>query len=371
MLTLLADYANLYGPLNLFSYLTFRTGGAMLTALFFALLFGPRMIARLRAFQGQGQPIRSDGPQGHLQRKSGTPTLGGLLILCSFLAAVLLWADLGNGLVGIVLFSTLGFAAVGLADDLGKLRARDAQGGLPVRTRLILEALIALSVVLLIGNFYRAIGFSGEGDQDLTWAVSLPVFKNAFVDLGWFFPFFGLIVIVGSANAVNLTDGLDGLAIMPVIIACAAFGLIAYLSGRYDYANYLQILYVPGVADLSVLCGAAIGAGLGFLWFNAPPAQVFMGDTGSLALGAFLGTIAVATKQELVFLLIGGLFVLETVSVMVQVVSFRLTGRRVFRMAPLHHHFEHKGWSESQIVMRFWIIAFVLATIGLATLKLR
>ncbi|MGB6087155.1 phospho-N-acetylmuramoyl-pentapeptide-transferase [Parvibaculum sp.] len=347
--------------LNVFRYITFRTGGATVTALLISFLFGPRLIALLKAKQRRGQPIREDGPQTHVIQKQGTPTMGGFLILVGLVPSVLLWADLKNPYVWIVLFVTLGFGAVGFADDYLKV-SKISPKGVPGRVKLFFEfiiALVAMWALVLVAS------------EPLQTALTVPFFKTLLIELGGFFFLFGALVIVGSSNAVNLTDGLDGLAIVPVMIAAASLGLIVYLVGNAVFADYLQIHFVPGTGELAVFCGALIGAGLGFLWYNAPPAMVFMGDTGSLALGGALGAIAVAAKHELVLAIIGGLFVLEAVSVIVQVASFKLTGKRVFRMAPLHHHFEQKGWAEPTVVVRFWIISVVLAMAGLATLKLR
>ncbi|MGB8277601.1 MAG: phospho-N-acetylmuramoyl-pentapeptide-transferase [Methylovirgula sp.] len=360
MLTWLADFSHLFGPLNLFRYITFRTGGATATALFFVFFFGPRSIAALRLKQGKGQPIRSDGPQSHLLTKKGTPTMGGLMILSGLIFSTLLWANLANRYVWIVLLVTCGFGLIGFYDDYLKV-TKQTHNGVSGRLRLVLEAAIALVACYAMTKI---------GTVETT-GLALPAIKGYVVDLGLFFLVLGPLVIIGAGNAVNLTDGLDGLAIVPVMIAAATFGIIAYLVGSFFYADYLHINYVPGTGELAVVCGALIGAGLGFLWFNAPPAQIFMGDTGSLALGSLLGTVAVIVKHEIVLGIVGGLFVLETLSVIVQVVSFKLTGKRVFKMAPIHHHFEQLGWSEPQVVMRFWIIAFVLALIGLSTLKLR
>lgn len=346
---------------NVFRYLTFRTGGAVITALFFVFLFGPGMIDVLRLRQGHGQPIREDGPEGHLLTKKGTPTMGGLMILSGFVVSTLLWANLNNHFVWMVLFVTISFGAIGFYDDYLKVK-RMSHAGFGGKYRLGLEVLIAA-----LASYWLII----SGDTAHTTSLMFPFVKEWALNLGWFFLAFGAFVIVAAGNSVNLTDGLDGLAIVPVMIAASVFGLISYLVGNQNFADYLLINYVPGTGELAVACGALIGAGLGFLWFNAPPAQIFMGDTGSLALGGALGSIAVATKHEIVLAIVGGLFVLETVSVIVQVVSFKLTGRRVFKMAPIHHHFEHLGWTESQIVIRFWIIAFVLALVGLSSLKLR
>ena len=349
------------GFFNLFRYITFRTGGAIITALALSFLFGPMIIRWLKSKQGGGQPIRVDGPPSHLVTKAGTPTMGGALILLALVVTTLLWADLTNGYVWAVLFVTTGYGAVGFADDYMKLTRRSHKG-VPGRVRLLIECAIALAGTLWIMNLTR---------EPLTTTLAVPFFKTLLVQLGWFFPVLAVFVIVGSSNAVNLTDGLDGLAIVPVMIAAGCFALIAYLAGNAVFANYLQIHPVPGAGELSVFCGALVGAALGFLWFNAPPAMVFMGDTGSLSMGSALGAISIVTKHELVLGIIGGLFVLETVSVIVQVASFKLTGKRVFRMAPLHHHFEQKGWAESTVVIRFCIIAMVLALAGLSTLKLR
>jgi phospho-N-acetylmuramoyl-pentapeptide-transferase len=358
----LSQFADTFGLLNVFRYITFRTGGAVLTGLLFVFLFGPAIIDKLRATQGKGQPIRDDGPQSHILTKKGTPTMGGLMILSGLIVSTLLWANLANLYVWVVLAVTVGFGAVGFTDDYLKVTQGSAQGGLSGRARLGLETLIACGAVILMTQI------AASADAK---ALALPFFKDLVVDLGWLFVAVGAFVIVGAGNAVNLTDGLDGLAIVPVMIAAATFSLIAYLAGNVVFADYLQIRHIAGSGELAVLCGAMIGAGLGFLWFNAPPASIFMGDTGSLALGGMLGAIAVATKHEIALAIIGGLFVLEAVSVIVQVVSFKLTGKRVFKMAPIHHHFEQLGWTEAQIVIRFWIIALVLALIGLSTLKLR
>jgi phospho-N-acetylmuramoyl-pentapeptide-transferase len=333
----------------------------MITALVFVFLFGPWIIDHLRLKQGKGQPIRSDGPQSHLVTKKGTPTMGGLMILFGIVVATLLWGNLTNLYVWIVLGVTLSFGAVGFYDDYLKV-TRQTHSGFAGRARLLIEALIA-------GAACFAIASLGRGS--FATSLTFPFFKELVLPLGWFFVVFGAFIIVGAGNAVNLTDGLDGLAIVPVIIAALSFGFIAYLAGNSVFADYLNIHYVAGSGELAVLCGAVMGSGLGFLWYNAPPASIFMGDTGSLALGGMLGAIAVATKHEIVLGIVGGLFVLEAVSVIVQVVSFKLTGKRVFKMAPLHHHFEQLGWTEPQIVIRFWIISVVLALAGLSTLKLR
>src|ERR1700709_2742079 len=348
------------GLLNVFRYITFRTGGAMVTGALFVFLFGPWIIDHLRIRQGKGQPIRTDGPQSHLV-KIGTPTMGGLMILSGLVVSTLLWANPLNPYVLIVLAVTLGFGFVGFYDDYLKV-TKQTHSGFAGRIRLAIEAVIALAACYALVRL---------GRDQLSSALVIPFFKDVVLNFGWFFVMFGAFIIVGAGNAVNLTDGLDGLAIVPVMIAAASFGLIAYLVGNAVFSDYLQINYIAGTGELAVLCGAVLGAGLGFLWFNAPPASIFMGDTGSLALGGMLGSIAVATKHEIVLAVIGGLFVLEAVSVIVQVVSFKLTGKRVFRMAPIHHHYEQKGWTEPQIVIRFWIISVMLALAGLSTLKLR
>ena len=361
MLYFLGDLTAQAPALNVFRYITFRVGGATMTALIVVFLFGPIIIRGLRIKQGKGQPIREDGPQSHLLTKKGTPTMGGLMILCGVIVSTLLWANLGNAYVWIVLLVTICFGLIGFYDDFLKV-TKQSHKGFSGRSRLLAEFVVAAIACFFISHV------SGS---HLANALTFPFVKSWVIDLGWFFVPFAAVVIVGAGNAVNLTDGLDGLAIVPVMIAAATFGFMAYLSGNAIFAEYLQIHFVPGTGELAVLCGALFGAGLGFLWFNAPPAAIFMGDTGSLALGGMLGSIAVATKHEIVLAIVGGLFVLEAVSVIIQVVSFRLTGRRVFRMAPIHHHFEQLGWTEPQVVIRFWIIAVVLAIIGLSSLKLR
>jgi phospho-N-acetylmuramoyl-pentapeptide-transferase len=360
LFNILAPLADDFQAFNLFRYLTFRTGGAMMTALFLSFLFGPRVINWLKSQQGSGQPIRTDGPESHLA-KAGTPTMGGFLILLALCLSTLLWADMKNAYVWIVMLVTVGFGAVGFGDDYLKLSRRNPKG-LPGKLKLGCEIAISGVAGWILVNI---------ASEPLSTGLAVPFLKELLVPLGILFVPFAIFVMVGASNAVNLTDGLDGLAIVPVMIAAACFGFIAYLSGNAVFANYLQINLVPGTGELAVFCGALVGASLGFLWYNAPPAMVFMGDTGSLSVGGALGAISVITKHELVLAIIGGLFVLETVSVIVQVISFKLTGKRVFAMAPLHHHFEKKGWAEPTIVIRFWIIASILAVIGLATLKLR
>jgi phospho-N-acetylmuramoyl-pentapeptide-transferase len=358
---LLSPLADEFHAFNLFRYITFRAGGAVYTALLISFVFGPRMIAWLRSKQGDGQPIRDDGPASHLVRKKGTPTMGGFLILLALTISTLLWADLTNAYVWIALAVTVSFGLIGFFDDYRKLTRRSHRG-VSGRVKLLLEIAIAAAVSIALATIVH---------QPFANMVAVPFFKNVLIDLGWFFVPFGICVMVGASNAVNLTDGLDGLATVPAMIAAGCFAFIAYMVGNATFASYLQLYHIPRADELSVFCAAIVGASLGFLWFNAPPAMVFMGDTGSLSLGGALGTISIITKHELVLVIIGGLFVLEAVSVIVQVTSFKLTGRRVFRMAPLHHHFEQKGWEEPTVVIRFWIIAVILAIAGLATLKLR
>ena len=362
MLYQLVHYSDQISALNVFKYITFRTGGATMTALLFVMLFGRRLIELLRLRQGKGQPIREDGPQSHVLTKKGTPTMGGLMILLGVTFATLLWANWTNPYVWMVLGVTLLYGAIGFYDDYLKVTKQRTKHSFSGRIKLVLELLIAAAATWLVIDL---------GQQPFSSTLTFPFIKDAGWAMGWWFILVGVVVIAGAGNSVNLTDGLDGLAIVPVMIAAATFGLIAYLSGNFVFAKYLQIHFVPGTSELAVFCGALLGAGLGFLWFNAPPAMIFMGDTGSLALGGALGSIAVAVKHEIVLAIVGGLFVLETMSVIVQVASFKLTGKRVFRMAPLHHHFEQKGWKEPTVVIRFWIIAVILALIGLSTLKLR
>jgi phospho-N-acetylmuramoyl-pentapeptide-transferase len=362
MLTWLADYSDSFQVLNIFRYITFRTGGALMTAALFMFVAGSPIIDWLRAAQGRGQPIREDGPQSHLKSKIGTPTMGGLMIIFAVTVSTILWANVYNPYVWIVLGVTVAFGMIGFYDDYLKVTKQQAYTAFSGKLRISAETVVAILACLAISQL---------GRPAFATSLAFPFFKDLIVDLGWFFIVFGAFIIVGAGNAVNLTDGLDGLAIVPVIIAALSFGLIAYLAGNALFADYLQIHYVAGTGELAVLCGAVAGAGIGFLWYNAPPASIFMGDTGSLALGGLIGTVAVATKHEIALAIIGGLFVLEAVSVIVQVVSFRLFGKRVFRMAPIHHHYEQKGWTEPQIVIRFWIISIVLALIGLSTLKLR
>lgn len=347
--------------LNIFRYITFRAGGAIMTALLIAFVIGPRTINWLRVHQGKGQPIRTDGPQRHVIEKQGTPTMGGLLILISAVVATLLWADLTDPYVWVVLFVTLSFGLLGFVDDYLKVVKRSPEG---VRGKMKLLVQFAVALVAC----YAILRLE---DSALSGTMAIPFLKSVLLHLGWGFLVFGSLVLVGASNAVNLTDGLDGLAIVPVMIAALAFGLISYLVGNVKFSDYLQLHYVAGTGELTVFLAALVGSGLGFLWYNAPPAMVFMGDTGSLALGGALGSVAVATKHEIVLGIVGGLFVMEAVSVIVQVASFKLTGKRVFRMAPIHHHFEQLGWREPTVVIRFWIISVVLALVGLSTLKLR
>ena len=356
-LTALSDGGDFF---NLFRYITFRAGGAFITALVFGFIFGLPLINVLRRKQGKGQPIRDDGPEGHFA-KAGTPTMGGLLIVGALTFSTLLWARLDNPFVWMVLFVTLSFAAIGFADDYAKVSKQNT-AGVSGKIRLLLGLLIAA-----IAGYWAA-QYHPEGLQN---QLAVPVFKDVLINLSFLYIPFAIIVIVGAANAVNLTDGLDGLAIMPVMIAAGTFGIIAYIVGRVDFSEELGLHYVPHSGEILIFSMALIGGGLGFLWYNAPPAAVFMGDTGSLALGGALGAIAVATKHEIVLAIVGGLFVVEAMSVIIQVLYFKKTGKRVFLMAPIHHHFEKKGWAEPQIVIRFWIVSLILAMIGLATLKVR
>ncbi|WP_427969498.1 phospho-N-acetylmuramoyl-pentapeptide-transferase [Altererythrobacter sp.] len=356
MLYLIAEWLGFEGVLNLIRYQTFRAGATLMTALMIGLIIGPRFINLLRVRQGKGQPIREDGPQSHLAKR-GTPTMGGLLILSGLILSLLLWMDLRNPFVWACLAVTAGFGLIGFLDDYDKV-SKASHKGVPGRVRLLLEFLVAgIAAWIIVGQ--------------INTSLYVPFLSGVYIPLGPFYYVFAATLIVGFGNAVNLTDGLDGLAIMPAIIAAGTFALIAYIVGRVDYSEYLGLPHVPGAGELAIFCAAIMGAGLAFLWFNAPPAAVFMGDTGSLALGGALGTVAVATHHEIVLLIVGGLFVAETASVIIQVFWFKRTGRRIFRMAPIHHHFEQLGWSESKVVIRFWIISIVLAMAGLATLKLR
>ncbi len=356
MLYFLAQWFHFAGLANLVRYQTFRAGAALLTALVIGLFIGPRFITMLRTKQGKGQPIREDGPQSHLAKR-GTPTMGGLMILISLVVSMLLWMDLKDPFVWACLAVTLGFGVIGFLDDFDKVTKRSTKG-VSSKVRLIAEFAVAGVAAWII------VQHTGTN-------LYVPFLPNTYIPLSYAYYPFAAFVIVGAGNAVNLTDGLDGLATMPVIIAAGAFAIIAYLTGRVDYTHYLGIPHVPGAGELAILCAGIMGAGLGFLWFNAPPAAVFMGDTGSLALGGALGAIAVAAHHEIVLAIIGGLFVMEAASVIIQVFFYKRTGKRVFKMAPIHHHFEQKGWAEPTVVIRFWIVSIILALIGLSTLKLR
>ena len=355
------EFVNYYSFLNLFNFITFRVGASILSSLFFSLIFGQFIIKKLSIIQPKGQPIRNDGPETHIIQKAGTPTMGGVLIILSVLISSFLWSDLHNSFVWIGLVTLIIFGFIGIIDDYKKIKS-NSSNGLKATTRIVLQLIFALFISLIILNIL---------DDQIDTTIAFPFFKNLIINFGYFYLIISLFILVGSANAVNLTDGLDGLAIVPVMIVAMTFAFIAYVSGNIVFSDYLLINYIPGTGELSVLCGSLIGAALGFLWFNAPPAKVFMGDTGSLALGATIGSIAIMVKHEIVLAIAGGLFVLETLSVIIQVISFKLTGKRVFMMAPLHHHFEKKGWAESTIVIRFWIITIVLALLSLATLKIR
>ena len=358
---LLVQFSAQFGPFNLFRYLTFRSGGAVFTALILSFYFGPKIIRWLKSKQSEGQPIRLDGPESHLLTKKGTPTMGGVMILLSVVVSTLLWADLTNLYIWLVIVVTLGFGAIGFVDDYMKLTKKNPKG-LSSRRKLVFQAVISVVAGYIIESIAPA---------HLAGQITVPFFKNVLLDAGILYIPFVMIVMVGASNAVNFTDGLDGLVIVPIMIVSGCFALIAYLVGNAVFANYLQLHFVPGSGELAVFCSALVGASLGFLWFNAPPAQVFMGDTGSLACGGALGAISVITRHEFVLSIIGGLFVMEALSVIIQVVSFKTTGKRVFKMAPIHHHFEKLGWKEPTIVIRFWIIACIFALLGLATLKLR
>ncbi len=355
------EYQSIFGFLNIFSYITFRTGASILTGLFFSLIFGNYLINKLSNIQPIGQPIREDGPDTHIVVKKGTPTMGGLLIILSVLVSTLMWADLNNVFIWISILTILLFGLIGFADDYNKIKT-SSSSGISSKIRIFFQIIFGLFITYLIIN---------NLDPKISNSMTFPFFKNLIIDFGIFYFLISIFIIIGSANAVNLTDGLDGLAIVPVMIVAMSFTLIAYISGNIVFSKYLLIQYIPGTGELGVFCGALIGAALGFLWFNAPPAKVFMGDTGSLALGGSLGSIAIMCKHEILLAIIGGLFVLETLSVILQVMIYKITGKRVFLMAPLHHHFEKKGWAESTIVIRFWIITIVLALIGLATLRIR
>ena len=355
------EYQSIFSFLNIFSYITFRSGASILTGLFFSLIFGNFIINKLSNIQPTGQPIREDGPESHLIAKKGTPTMGGFLIILSVLVSTFLWADLRNSFIWISIITILIFGLIGFADDYKKIKNNSSLG---------ISSKVRISFQIIFGFFITYLIIINL-DSNISNSMTFPFFKNLIIDFGIFYYLISIFIIIGSANAVNLTDGLDGLAIVPVMIVAMSFSFIVYISGNMLFSNYLLIQYIPGTGELAVFCGSLIGAALGFLWFNAPPAKVFMGDTGSLALGGSLGSIAIMCKHEILLAIIGGLFVLETFSVVIQVLIFKISGKRVFLMAPLHHHFEKKGWAESTIVIRFWIIAIILALVGLATLKLR
>ena len=360
MLYSLAEYlTQFHSGFNVFQYLTLRSILGVLTALLIALIVGPTMIRYLSSYN-IGQSVRDDGPESHFS-KAGTPTMGGALILVAIVISTILWSDLSSRFVWVVLFVTVGFGAIGWIDDYRKIAFGNSKG-LSAKAKYFWQSVIGLSAALIL--FYTA-RFPIETQ------LIIPFIKNIIIDLGWFYVVLTYFVIVGSSNAVNLTDGLDGLAILPTVLVGGALGVFAYLTGNFNFSSYLGIPYVPGVGEMVIFCGAIVGAGLGFLWFNTYPAQVFMGDVGALSLGAALGVIAVIVRQELVLFIMGGIFVVETISVVLQVVSFKLTGRRIFRMAPLHHHYELKGWPEPRIIVRFWIITVVLVLIGIASLKIR
>ena len=350
-----------YGIFNVFKYLTFRSAGAIITALLISFAIGPATIRWLKSKQKHGQPIRTDGPESHLITKKGTPTMGGIMILFSVTVSTLLWADISNPYIWVVLMVMGGFGGIGAMDDYKKL-TKNSHHGLSGKGKLALQAVISAIAVIWVQ------GITPEIYQT---HLTMPFFKDILMNLSVLYLPFAMVVIIGASNAVNLTDGLDGLAIGPIMIAAGCFALISYLVGNAVFAGYLQLHHIPLSGELAVFCSALVGAGLGFLWFNAPPAQVFMGDTGSLSFGGAIGIISVITKHEIVLAIIGGLFVIEAVSVILQVVSFKTRGKRIFLMAPIHHHFEKKGWSETTIVIRFWIIAIIFALIGLSTLKLR
>tara|TARA_A100001015_G_scaffold37599_1_gene41372 strand:- start:16 stop:1101 length:1086 start_codon:yes stop_codon:yes gene_type:complete len=357
---LLINYVEIFTFLNVFKYITFRTGLAFFTSLFIALLIGGPFI-RLFSNKKIFDPIREDGPSDHIIKKIGTPTMGGVIILMGLLISVLLWADLTNIYILFCLYIVSSFGALGAYDDYKKI-SNSSSTGISSRLKIIMQIFLAMVGLIILSFFVEYDEFNN---------LYFPFFKNLIINLGWFFIPFSIFVIVGSSNAVNLTDGLDGLATVPVILVAGCFAFISYVTGNIVFSDYLQILYIEGTGEIAIFCGAIIGACLGFLWFNAPPAKIFMGDTGSLSLGGSLGAVGIITKHEIVLAITGGLFVLEAMSVMIQVISFKLTGKRIFKMAPIHHHFEKKGWPESTVVIRFWIISIILAMIGLATLKLR
>jgi len=358
--SLISNYVDTFTFLNVFKYLTVRTGLAMFTSMFIVFLVGTPFINFFSAKQII-DPIREDGPSNHIIKKIGTPTMGGVLILMGLFSGILLWGDLNSHFIWFLIFIVASFGLLGAYDDYKKIKLKNSSG-VSFKFKIISQILIALVGISLLTYF---------SDHSELKNLYLPFFKNLIINLGWFFIPFSVFIIVGSSNAVNLTDGLDGLATVPVILVAACFAFISYVTGNIVFSDYLQIPYIEGVGEVSIFCGSIIGACIGFLWFNAPPAKIFMGDTGSLALGGSLGAVGIITKHEIVLAITGGLFVLEAISVIIQVISFKLTGKRVFKMAPIHHHFEKKGWAESTVVIRFWIISIILAMIGLATLKLR
>ncbi len=357
---LLTSQIEQYTFLNVFKYLTFRTGLSLITSLVIVFIIGGPLIKLFSENMISG-PIRQDGPIDHIIKKSGTPTMGGVIIIIGMLAGTLMWADLSNIYIWTLIFVSLGLGLLGFIDDLLKIKFKNSRG-LNAKLKFFGQFAISLIALLILINF---------SNHEFLFNLYFPFFKNFILQMGLFFIPFGLFVIIGSSNAVNLTDGLDGLATVPVMLVALSFTLISYVVGNTIFSEYLQLQYIPDVGELSIFCGSVVGSCLGFLWYNAPPAKIFMGDTGSLSLGGSLAAVAIIVKHEIVLAIIGGLFVLETVSVIIQVISFKLTGKRIFKMAPIHHHFEQKGWAESTIVIRFWIIAIILALIGLATLKLR
>jgi len=349
------------GFLNIFRYITFRSGGALITAMIISFIFGPYLIKLLKSYQSKGQPIRTDGPEWQIKAKKGTPTMGGVLILLSIFFSTIIWADISNLYIWMVLFVTIGLGFLGFLDDYMKVTKFNHKG-LSGKIKILGQVII---------SFLFSLGLYCISEENIRDVITIPFLKDYIINLGSVWFVFSIIVVVGASNSVNLTDGLDGLAIVPIIIVASVLGLISYLVGNVVFSEYLNIQYISGTGELTVFCAAFVGAGLGFLWFNAPPASIFMGDTGSLAAGGSLGVISVIVRHEFVLAIIGGLFVLEAASVIIQVISFKITGKRVFKMAPIHHHFEQLGWSESKVVIRFWIISIIFALIGLATLKIR
>ena len=360
LFNILTSLIDQYSFLNVFRYLTFRTGLAVVTSLIVVFIIGGPLIKLFSEKMISG-PIRQDGPIDHIIKKSGTPTMGGVIIIIGIISGTILWSDLNNIYVWTLIFVSISLGALGLLDDVLKIKFKNSRG-LKSRYKFLGQVLIGIVTIFILINY---------SSHEYLYNLYLPFFKNLIWHMGLFFIPFGLFVIIGASNAVNLTDGLDGLATVPVMLVALSFTLISYVVGNTIFSEYLQIQYIPDVGELSIFCGSIVGSCLGFLWYNAPPAKIFMGDTGSLSLGGSLAAVAIIVKHEIVLAIIGGLFVLETISVIIQVVSFKLTGKRIFRMAPIHHHFEKKGWAESTIVIRFWIIAIILALVGLATLKLR